>query len=60
MRQIHPILRPLEILLRKFLHLNTFLPHGCLLLSNNFGERIVLYGVSDALHPEVPVLSTSC
>ena len=58
MRQIHPVLRPLEILLRKFLHLNTFLPHGCFLLSNNFREWIVFYGVSDALHPQIPVLRT--
>ena len=60
MRQVHPVLGLLVILLRELLHLNTLLSHRSLFLSDNFRERIVFYGVSNTVHPEVSFLLACC
>ena len=58
MREVQPLLSCVKVLLGKFLHLNTFLPHAGFLFCDNFREGIVFNGVPDAVHPQVSVLLT--
>ena len=60
MRQVHPLLGLLVVLLRELLHLNALLSHRGLFLSDNFRERIVLYGVTNTVHPEISFLLARC